>query len=63
MLLDTYIAQVSLQQVLYCSTKTLSGLKDLIMIYSISTQNQVSELLWHYLLKEWCESDVDSEEL
>ena len=35
----------------------------IINIYSISTQNQTSELLWHYLLKGWCESDVDSEEL
>jgi hypothetical protein len=30
----------------------------IINIYSISTQNQTSELLWHYLLKGWCESDV-----
>ena len=35
----------------------------IINIYSIGTQNQDLELLWHYLLKGWCESDVDSEEL
>jgi len=23
--------------------------------------NRASELLWHYLLKGWCEPDVDSE--
>ena len=39
------------------------NLFQIINIYSISTQNQTSELLWHYLLKGWCESDVDSEEL
>jgi hypothetical protein len=31
-------------------------------IYSISGQNRISELLWHWLLEEWCTSYVDSEE-
>ena len=35
----------------------------IINIYSISSQNQASELLWHYLLKGRCKLDVDSEEL
>ena len=32
-------------------------------MYSIGGQNLASELLWHYLLEGWCESDVDYEEL
>jgi hypothetical protein len=34
-----------------------------INVYFISSQNRNSELLWNKVLKEWCESDVDSKEL
>ena len=35
----------------------------IINIYAISSQNWASKLLWHQLLKGWCESDMDYEEL
>jgi hypothetical protein len=35
----------------------------IINMYSVSSQNRASELLWHTLLKRWDEPDVDSEEL
>jgi hypothetical protein len=35
----------------------------IIKIYAINGPIRASELLWHKLLKGWCDSDVDSEKL